>query len=160
MPALRFTERLFLPESPPLGPWLSLADVDPSRRAQLLAVLQLTEPAFALTDARLDTVTTAELPYPLRSLAECPIECWDITEAGALLYRMWIHGDGACFFVRDTTQRVPDAIVSSYDFHGEGSDDATPGSLAVRLEAAQARACAETRGTELRTISFVSRPRV
>ena len=113
------------------------------------------EPSFPIDDAALETLAYTRLPYPLRSLAECPFECWDVMGSGVLRHRMWINGGGAWFFIGETTERLENAIVSAYDFHGEGSDDATEGSLAVRLERAQA--CAATAGTEVWSISFVSR---
>lgn len=155
---LSFAHRIWLHEASFDGaPWLDIEGLSPSHRAQLLALLRAIEPSFPIDDAALETLAYTRLPYPLRSLAECPFECWDVMEARALRYRMWINGGGAWFFIGETTERLKNAMVSAYDFHGEGSDDAAEGSLAVRLEEAQTRACAETAGTELRSVSFVSR---
>jgi len=151
MPTLTFENRVWLPESPfDDTPWLALENLSPSHRAQLHALLRATEPSFPIEPTALASLAYSGLPYPLRSLAECPLECWNITEDGALRYRIWINGDGARFFVGDGTERAKNMLVSAGCFDGEGS-------LAARLEDAQKRACALVPKTELRTISFVSR---
>lgn len=114
-------------------PWLGALTLSESERAQLTYLIQLFEPQF--DD---DAVFTASFRAFTSGVAEVPIEWWDIEDYdGTVSYQLWyLHADSAKLFAAGTTNVV--AYVSQDAFWGDGYQDGRAGSLADRLQRAQA----------------------
>lgn len=137
-------------------PWLPSAVLSDSERAQLLALFRMFEPT--LDEAAMLALRYPTLPEPMRAMAECPIEWWDVVESGVLRYRLWLYAaDGGWLFQADTTERVPEGYIAAFAFYGEGWEGDAPGSLAEQLHEAQARSRAHHPSSELSKMAFVAR---
>lgn len=155
---LRFTNRRVLPPAPSDGPWLVLEGLTPSERAQLLTLLRLFDPDLD-ADA-LASLSYATMREPMKPVAECPIEWWDVVDARGLLHhRLWLYAaDGGWLFVGPTDTFVPEGSIAAGAFYGQGWEGDAPGSLAERLHEAQGPARFEHPGSELARVAFVDRP--
>ena len=144
--SLRFGNRRTIPagEYGSGRAWLEGVELGELDRAQLLAVLRLFQPE--LTEAEMLAGTTEFYHERVQSLAEVPVEAWDVGDE----FQLWLcNADGGFLFDAGTTNRRAGIIQWTFDL-----DEELPEATRAAIAEGAAQAVGEHPESLLAAIEF------